>query len=754
MKSDRQPPGATRPGPDARAWEANCLADYNALLQIQPLTTAADAAAYCHAIPGQWTQLIQGRDQYAYLFQMRPEGPKTVMAWSADAARVKEPLLALGAYASPQQVTADEQAFQKQLTDPSGGAQQRLALLNSTNQSTMQRGMAPVDTLSSLASGQAPAAPAPPPAATAPGGAPPPAAAPPAAQVPPAAAAFRLGQGLERAREVASLAVALRVLAPAAGFFTSIQAFGCPTCFNHQFAEDHVPPANDLLYWASGNLKTALADDKEVGGYVDQINKAEYAYLDAYINQQKWGGSYGGGGGGGGGAGGESFIVPSRAAQAAAWRDFVKSIQSWEPVLEKAGGGGGGGGGAAPAPIVPANGLTGEDLARYAARNDSLKPLLARFQERSQVAASAAAAAAARAARPAPPLSQELVTAARSFKHCITGLEDDPLKAWRQLAHEKDGASLAEFHSFSGNLRLRGNPSAARMVEIENKGAALLVAAIRPTFQEHLRGLWNIAASCCGTTYPFIPRARLQGQQEAYQRGPGAAGLLWTPPNRDSAQRTVADSLQLETVSLNALDRLFFAGGSLDSLYTDFVLDPIVEGRERAIDFVGTSKDRLRVLRQWQRFIYGDGHSSASQQVRVKLLSGASTAPRTFVGERIGQINLFGPNVVRPSTDAAVGRVMPMPLMIDDRPVSISGRNEDKSGGWTGVLNLRGGPLKIPYFLHLASDGRPREGGKIWTVHVQLPDYQQPQQRLEGIFEFTFERPLPEIIPGATIDGY
>jgi len=211
--------------------------------------------------------------------------------------------------------------------------------------------------------------------------------------------------------------------------------------------------------------------------------------------------------------------------------------------------------------------------------------------------------------------------------------------------------------------------------------------------------------------------------------------------------------MQLETVSLDALDRLFFQGGSLDNLYTEFVLAPIVEGREKDIDFVGSGKERLRVLRQWQRFVYGDGRTSARQDVKVKLLSGASTAPRVFIGERMGQINLFGPNAVRPSTDAARVRILSMPLIMEDRPVSIIGRNEDQGGGWSGILNLRGGPLKIPYFLHLASDGRPREGGRIWTVHLQLPDYLQPQQRLEGVFEFTFERPLPEIIPGATIDG-
>jgi hypothetical protein len=350
-------------------------------------------------------------------------------------------------------------------------------------------------------------------------------------------------------------------------------------------------------------------------------------------------------------------------------------------------------------------------------------------------------------------VSPDLATAAATFKHCVSGLDDDPLRAWHQLALEKDGASLADFHSFSGNLRLRGNPGAAQMTAVELAGARLLVQGIRPHFEERLRSFWSQAGSCCGERFPFVSLARFQSYQDNYRRGPGAGGP-WAPPARDAAQRLATDSIQLDTLTFDALDRLFFGGGSLDSLFEEFVPGPIVDGKETMIDFVGTGKDRLRALRQWQRFVYGEGHSSASQQVKVKLLAGAGTAPRVFLGERLGQVDLFGPNAVRPSTDAARAHVLTMPLLMEDRPVSIVGRNEDKSGGWSGALSLRGGPLKIPYFLLLASDGRPREGGRVWTARIELPDFQQPQQRLEGIFEFTFERPLPGIMPGAHLDGF
>ena len=93
------------------------------------------------------------------------------MTWSADAARVKDPLAALGAYVSPQQVTADEQAFQQQLATQTG-SQQRLAVVTSTYHGALERGFVPVRALEALAGMQ------PPPPRAAPPGAMPAAAAP------------------------------------------------------------------------------------------------------------------------------------------------------------------------------------------------------------------------------------------------------------------------------------------------------------------------------------------------------------------------------------------------------------------------------------------------------------------------------------------------------------------------------------------------------------------------------------------------
>jgi hypothetical protein len=729
MRTEQQASNASRPGPQP-AWETNCRKDYEALIDIsQAVGRKADAAAHCRAIPGSYTLLQQGRQQYRYLYDEKTEGNRTVLSWSADAARLKDPLVNLGTVTVPQQVAADAEALWQQI-DQQPGAQGRIDVIRRATQEQGQRVFGPVVALAALTG----PAPTPVPAVDPATGATVPAA--PAPLTLPLAAAFRVPEGLERAREVAAVALALRVLQPAARFFVSEKAFGCSNCFNPKHADDHVPLANEILRWSKETLRPAMAQP-EVSALVEQMGSAEYNYLDAYINQQRWGG-----GGGGASLGGQFFMVPDRAARAGSWRDFVRAVRSWEPVIEKTGGGGGG----AMAGVV-SGGLTEQALEGYVAGNDALRNLLDAFRQRGQAAASAAASR-----QPPKPPSLELVSAAEAFKHCVSGLEETPLNAWRQLAQERDGASLAEFHAFSSNLRLRGVQQAQRMVAVETQGAQLLAREIRPQFEGRLRGLWTVAGSCCNDRFPFVSRARLQGQQESYLSGP-AAGGPWAPVARDSQARSVTNVLQLDTVSLDALDRLFFAGGSLDGLFDEFVIEPIVEGREKAVDFVGPNKDRLRVLRQWQRFVYGEGRSSASQKVQVKLLSGTSTAPRIFLGERMGQVDLFGPNAVRPSTDAARVRILTMPLLMEDRPVSIVGRNEDKSGGWSGILTLRGGPLKIPYFLHLASQGRPREGGKVWTVRIQLPDYTQAQQRLEGVFELTFERPLPEIVPGAALDA-
>jgi hypothetical protein len=696
LRSDRpQASGDRRPGRNADEWARNCQADYGELVRVaRDLASAAEQAELCGRIPGDWTALQQGRAQYRYLYQERQDGSGAPAAWSAPAAQVEGALVTLGGLAAPQQLQKERDDF-RQALDRQQGDSERTKLIQDLRGQETTRFTAPAEALAKLATAADPA--------------------------------FRLAEGAARARQIGELAFALRLLPPAADYFVDTFRLDCANCFLPKHADDLVPPANDLLQWARV-LPQPVGGLAEVRGPAGRIDDAVYNYLAAFVDREK------GSGGGGGGGGGERFAAPGSAAGARTWRDFVREIQRWEPVTT----------GRAPSPAAAAaggTGLTGEALGRYASTNQRVMPLVTVFNQREHSRETAAS-------RPAARLPEELVAAANGFKRCVAGLESDALKAWRQLALQKDGTSLADFHAFTGNLRLRGNPIAGRLAAVEAHGAALMTSEIRPLFVERSRGFWGRVAQCCTGRYPFISPRQLRRQQESYFQGYAQGAGAWVDESRDPRLREVNDTLDLQTASLDAIDRLFFEGGSLDSLFADFALDPLVDGKERIIDFIRGDRERLRVLRQWQRFLFAEKGAGAGsgQQLRIKLVDRSSPPPHVFLGERMGQVDFFGSNPLRPSTDANRVRVLTLPLTLEDRPTSVLGRNEDKDG-WSGRLTLRGGPLKIPYFVHLASAGRPREAGRIWTVHLELADYQQPQTRLDGLFELTFDRPLPDVLP-------
>jgi len=697
LRSERpEASGDRRPGRTADEWSHNCQADYADLVRIaKDLASPTEQADLCGKIPADWTALQQGRAQYRYLYQERPGGNGAPLAWSPGAGQVRDALVPLGALAAPQQVQKDREDFHQALLGQQGDSE-RVKLIQDFRGQEGTRFLSPADGLAKLSAS--------------------------------ADQGFRLAEGAAKTRQIGELAFALRLLPPAADYFTDAFRLDCSNCFYLKHADDLVPPANDLLQWARV-LPQPVGGLPDVRTPASRIDDAVYNYLKEFVDRER-----GAGGGGGGGGGGDRFAVPARASGARAWRDFVRDIQSWEPVAA--------GGAPAPAPAAGAAiGLSADALSRYAATNQRLTPLVTAFNQRER-------ARAASASRPAARLPEELVNAATLFKRCVAGLESDALKAWRQLALGKDATSLADFHAFTGNLRLRGNPAAARMAAVEAHGAALLSAEIRPLFVDRARGFWGRVAQCCGGRYPFISPRQLRRQQESYSQGFARGSGAWVDESRDAHVREVSDTLDLQTASLDAIDRLFFEGGSLDSLFTDFALDPLVDGKEKIIDFVGADKERLRVLRQWQRFLYAEkgAGGGTGQQLRVKLVDRSSAPPQVFLGERMSQVDFFGANPLRPSTDANRVRVLTLPLALEERPTSVVGRNEDRDG-WTGRLTLRGGPLKIPYFVHLASTGRPREAGRVWTVRLKLPDFQQPQTRLDGQFELTFDRALPDVLP-------
>src|SRR5690606_34328629 len=119
--------------------------------------------------------------------------------------------------------------------------------------------------------------------------------------------------------------------------------------------------------------------------------------------------------------------------------------------VERGGGGGWGGGG----------GLTPQDVDQFIGDNTRLRPLRNLLGGGGSRRSSAASGP-----------SEEAMRAAKAFQSCIRGLEEEALKAWRQLARDK--ALLTDFHAFSGNVRLKGDPDADRLLSVERKGCELL----------------------------------------------------------------------------------------------------------------------------------------------------------------------------------------------------------------------------------------------------------------------------------------
>ena len=70
--------------------------------------------------------------------------------------------------------------------------------------------------------------------------------------------------------------------------------------------------------------------------------------------------------------------------------------------------------------------------------------------------------------------------------------------------------------------------------------------------------------------------------------------------------------------------------------------------------------------------------------------------------------------------------------------------------GWTGRLAIEGGPLKLLYFVHVASIGKPSRNRTVWEVRVEIPDYDRPNSRLEGIYVLEFDKPIPRVFPDSS----
>jgi hypothetical protein len=689
MSADRPELLLRRPGRGLPEWVQNCKEDYGSLADISRRVAGnREIEAHCGAIPEAWRSLIGRREDYAYLYTETRGDKGLQLAWSENAKKLRDPLAELAELVKPSVVQATISKFESTLRGL-GGASERLDEVSAHYKGQEKLLFTPADAVDAFDQSNPPAQ-------------------------------FDSSRVAAKTREVAALALAVRTLPPIETYFVDEVFRNCGDCYTRFYAQSHVTAANKLLSWGRRTLQP-IRGQVEVFRRLASVSNAEYDYLREAIRRS--------GRGGGGDERPGTVTFPSRAVQAGRWADFTREIRQWRLA--------GGDGGAAPS--SGGAGVTVDDVQEFARDNDDLRPLLREF----------AGGGGRRSASPSL-AAEEAMRAAQAFQRCVAGLDDAPLRAWKQLALKRDGASLADFHAFSSNPRLRGSVEADRLKGVEDHGAGLLSKEIRPDFQDRSQELWRRVDRCCLDRFPFITERALRRQADVFERGP-TGGAPWSAPTLDRGRREATAVLTLETLTSDAMDQLFYQDETLDRLFDDFALDPIVSGEERAVDFVGSEREKLRTLRQWQRFLFPPREESRQEdrgkkEFTIRLLERPAGTGRTYIGERAGRVDLFGPYTIRPSTDANRGVTRSVPLVLDDRPQSVSAVNEDRNG-WTGRLELRGGPLKLLYFVQLASVDRPRQDGRVWTVRVEVPDFDRPELRPEGIFEITFDRPLPGVFP-------
>lgn len=516
------------------------------------------------------------------------------------------------------------------------------------------------------------------------------------------------------------LALLWRMLPTAHKFFDDSLVAACPpsNCYQPVFARSMIPSASAIVS-ASANQRAA-AGFEGVGTQIKSLADNENTYLKRYIDQMA--GRSGGGGGG--------FVFPASAAGATSWPVFQRAIGSWQPV-------GGGGGGSAP---DLSGQLTAADLQTFAAANQYLGESLDYYRQRVERPRAAASAGAV--------VAPELVEAANTFRGAVSAASDQPLKAWQQLSRGEGGATLKQYMSFSDNARLRNNQTALRMKrEVEDHGAHLMRDAIRPVFAPREQAVWGKLNACCLGKFPFINDVQLQLERtqfasgQAYARTGGAGAAYYR--------------IDLPTVGMADITG---AIAELGSLASEFALDPIFSGEAREFDFVGEHRSILGVARAWERFLYnpgvapGQSGSPKEHKIEIRSIERPPTQGAVFIGDRVGQVTFFDKStILRPSTDVKTGRTPPpysWRLAAAESPVSIIGRNEESARGWTGTVEILGGPLKLFYYVRKTSEDRkPGQDERVWSIRVEVPDAERANLKLQGVFELKFDDPLPGVIP-------
>jgi hypothetical protein len=544
--------------------------------------------------------------------------------------------------------------------------------------------------------------------------------------------------------KTAELALIYRVLPTAQKFLgdNKIIGPGCASnvCFSPGYAREMVGYTIAVIKFAEVSSVATRPDvDAMTSGSAQIAIDYLMRYIDAFGSRAPVVRSGGGG-----------LSIPSRARNAVAWGEFQRAIMSWVPE--------GGGGGDDAAPQQPQVDMSGKlqfgDVDGFA--NQSTRFVKVRDYFKSKEQRSVAPRPSGGAAKTPP----ELIAAAQKFKACVSVLNETPLMAWKQLARAQDGASLRDYHVFSRTPVVRRHPVYGdALVAVERKGANLIREAIRGPFQQRSEPVWQKLRTTVMGTFPFVSQSEIREKRRAYDLAPGEPGNLFKPGPAGAASVTLR--LDFPTISQTQISGPLTDVGTLAD---EYALDPILWGGEPDFDFVGDPpRAAYNVARRWQRFLFSDagGGRIKEHKIDMRALQTTAYAGRKFMGDRIGSLLLFGTGF-RPSTDVKTGagsRPFVWRLPSGEAPMEIIGRNEDVGKGWTGRVELLGGPLRFYYYVLVASEPRAKEElmedpekqrdrERTWVIRVVVPDVERMKEALEGLFELVFSEPMPTVLPG------
>ncbi len=434
------------------------------------------------------------------------------------------------------------------------------------------------------------------------------------------------------------------------------------------------------------------------------------------------------------------FSVPVRARDAKSWQEFQRIIIAWNPE-----------GGGAPEPPQPAQaapeptgGLSLGDVQEISQKNTRFAEIVKYWQDKNKQAAPPKP----RAVKPPP---QELIQACMTFKANVVPLADaDPKKAWKQLSLAQEGVSLRGYHAFTRARVGKYQPWGPVLIEIEKRGANLIRDAIRPGFQQLSDPVWQKLNAEVMGTFPFIRSSELKSKRQDYD-----AMTLF----RKVGQAVGSATWRIELPTINQ-QHLSGVMSQVTALSDDFALEPILGGREPEFDFVGDPKRRpFNVAYRWERFL-----SKREHRVEVRALETNPGAGRIFMGDRISQLFFFSQaTIFRPSTDVKTNqpsRPYQWRFPAGEAPMQMEGRNESTKGGWAGITEITGGPIRFFYYILVSNQDlrefpeliedpdRLRDRDLKWLIRVIIPDAEKPNQPLEGLFEVIFTEPMPNVIPG------